>query len=244
MRQVPDANTTYLVVGNGRLAKHMVQYLASLNISYRQYTRQSSDSFSSFATGCNRVLVLISDSEIVNFVAQHKPLSNPDTVWIHCSGFLSTELAVGAHPLASFSDQLFKPDFYKSIPFVVEQNGRPFSELLPGFPNPHVVINKEAKTQYHAMCVLSGNFSTILWMQLEKYLSEHLNADKNLMQPFVRSVAQNLEYASDPLTGPLKRNDRETIERHLQVLENTPLREIYSSFVNLYVKHLQHENRN
>lgn len=236
MRQVPVIDTLYLLVGNGKLAKHLARYLALLNIPYRQYTRQSHEPFSTYLTGVTHILVLISDTEIVNFIEENKSKSGPHTIWIHCSGLLSTELAESAHPLASFSDHLFDLDFYKTIPFVLEKERRPFSELLPGFPNPHVAIDKAEKELYHTMCVLSGNFSTILWMEFEKYLSGTLHIPGSTMRPYLKSITQNLEHASDPLTGPLKRNDHTTIERHLESLKKSRLKEIYTSFVNFYTK--------
>jgi len=236
MRQVPVDETAYLIIGNGRLARHLMRYLALLNIPYRQYTRKSPDQFKSYISGISHVLVLISDTEIVNFVTENKPFTKPDTIWIHCSGLVTTELAESAHPLTSFSDHLFDLDFYKTIPFVLEKGRRPFFELFPSMPNPHVTIESSEKEHYHAMCVLSGNFSTILWMEFEKYLSTQLCVPGSTMLPYLKSITQNLEHSSDPLTGPLKRNDQQTISKHLENLGDSPLKNIYTSFVNFYAK--------
>ena len=245
MRQVPETEHSYLIVGNGRLAKHLTRYLALLNIPFQHYTRQSSQPFSEFLLGVSRVLLLISDRAIEDFIKEHKTSANENCIWIHCSGLHSSKLAESAHPLASFSDVLFDLDFYQSIPFVTEKGRIPFSTLLPGLPNPHIAIDQSEKELYHAMCVLSGNFTTILWMEFEKYLSEKLNANKPVMLPYLKSISHNLEFSADPLTGPLKRKDHSTIERHYKSLEGSPLKDIYSSFVKFYAtKNPTHENRN
>lgn len=239
MRQVPETDATYLVIGDGRLAKHFIRYFTLLSIPFQRYTRNSPEPFSTHQFACNRILVLINDKEIVRFIQKHKVDSSEDALWIHCSGLISTELAESAHPLASFSDHLFDLEFYKSIPFVLEKGRKCFSEILPGLPNPNLEIDKADKALYHTMCVVAGNFGTILWLEFEKFLSEKLQTQKSAMFPYLDSVRQNLEHAKDPLTGPLKRNDHETMERHLKSLEGSPLKEIYTSFVNLYAKQKQ-----
>lgn len=241
MRQVPEMHTRYLVVGNGRLARHMIHYLGVLKQPFSQYTRQSAQSFTTSVAHCSHVLVLISDREIENFIKHNKTHSSENVVWIHCSGSLTTELAFGAHPLTSFSDELFHDEFYKHIPFVIEKGGKSFAEILPGFPNPHVSIDQHTKAKYHAMCVLAGNFSTILWMEFEHYLIHELQVSKNFMIPYLQSVTMNLEHAKDPLTGPLKRNDQETIQRNTKALNNEALSTLYSAFVTFYSQKHHHE---
>lgn len=241
MRQVPEIRPKYLVVGNGRLAKHITHYLGLLNLPFSRYTRQSLPSFTTLIADCSHVLVLISDREIVSFIEQHKNLSSSSVLWIHCSGSLTTELAVGAHPLSSFSDQLFADEFYRHIPFIIEKGRKKFAEILPGFPNPFVPIDPMAKAKYHAMCVLAGNFSTILWMEFEKYLVEDLQVSKEFMFPYLQSVAMNLENALDPLTGPLKRNDNETIQRNMKALNDEALNALYTAFVTFYTHKHRHE---
>ncbi len=236
MRQVPEINPRYLVVGNGRLATHLTHYLGLLNIPFKQYTRQSPQPFTTFLQGCSHVLVLIRDKEIVTFLEHHKPHATETVTWVHCSGALQTDLAECAHPLASFSDHLFEDAFYKTIPFKIEQGGRSLREILPGFPNPAFQLDQSATEKYHAMCVLAGNFSTILWLSFEKYLAEELQVPKTFMLPYLHSVTNNLAQATNPLTGPLVRNDQETIQRNLRALKDDALKELYESFVNFYTK--------
>jgi 2-dehydropantoate 2-reductase len=241
MRQVPETQAKYLVVGNGRLARHVTHYLGLLDIPFTQYTRHATGPFASYLSDCNRVLVLIRDSEIVNFIEQNKREASDSVLWVHCSGVLQTDLAVSAHPLASFSGVLFDEPFYRTIPFAIQKGGRSFSEILPGFPNPHFEIEAAAKEKYHAMCVLAGNFSTILWMTFEKYLRQELMVPKSFMLPYLQSTVTNLEQVDDPLTGPLKRNDQETIRKNLSHLNDPAMKDIYQAFVKFYTNQNPHE---
>ncbi|MHB9040576.1 MAG: 2-dehydropantoate 2-reductase PanG, partial [Melioribacteraceae bacterium] len=147
MGQVPSRNDKpkYLIVGNGKLAKHFIYYFSSLNISYSQITRESIDAFENESLKTDRILVLINDDQIENFVAQHRKDFLEDKIWIHCSGVLSIEKAESAHPLVSFTEKLFDLEFYKSIPFVVEDGRRNLHELFPELPNPGFSIAQGKK---------------------------------------------------------------------------------------------------
>jgi 2-dehydropantoate 2-reductase len=242
MRQVPETQAKYLVIGNGRLARHITHYLGLLNIPFSQYTRHATGPISSYLSDCNHVLVLIRDGEIVNFIKKHKHEVSDSVRWVHCSGVLQTDQAESAHPLASFSEVLFDEPFYRTIPFAIQKGGRSFSEILPGFPNPYFEIDKAAKEKYHAMCVMAGNFSTILWMEFEKYLWQELGIPKPFMLPYLQSTVMNLEHVEDPLTGPLKRNDQETIQKNLSHLNDPAIKELYQAFVKFYTNRYPHEN--
>lgn len=177
---------------------------------------------------------MINDDEIIKFIESNKKYVSNDVIWVHCSGLISTETAESAHPLASFTDHLFEPEFYNRIPFIIEKGRKPFNEILPGLPNPYFEIERSEKELYHAMCSMAGNFSTILWLEFEKYLSGRLNISKESMHPYLESITKNIQFASDPLTGPLKRNDSVTTGKHLVSLDNSPLKEIYKAFINYY----------
>ena len=242
MRQVPEKKSaTYLIVGNGRVASHFAHYFTSLQIPFKQFTRNSNIPFQECLAGISHVLVLIHDREIVPFVEKFKGFGKESVIWVHFSGLLNTELAYSAHPLASFSNRIFDPDFYKSIPFALIRGGIPFTELLPGLPNPHFEIYLEEKERYHAMCVVAGNFSTLLWMQFAEFLRQELKVPDRLMFPYLRSTLYNLENTDDPLTGPLKRDDQKTIQRNLAALEGTSVFDLYKAFLKFYSNQLKNE---
>ena len=242
MEQVPlnYSDPAYLVIGNGRLAGHFLHYFDLLGIRWYQCTRQNLQEFydlintSDHDRRISRVLLLIRDDQIAGFVREYKPQAPSEVIWIHCSGVLSIDDAESAHPLASFSEVMFTDDFYQSIPFVTEK-GRPgFNTLFPGLPNPNFEITKEQKTLYHAMCSVSGNFTTMLWQHFFNYLKHDLGFPEHMAFPFLESIAKNLVLSEDPLTGPIKRGDAKTVERHLDALKNTSLERVYRAFINFY----------
>lgn len=234
MGQVPLSKSKYLIVGNGRLAKHFIHYFNLLGIPHIQFTRTSNLPFNEAAKDTDKILVLIKDDFIEEFIYQNRNSVSTDKIWIHSSGMLSLENVESAHPLASFTDSFFDLEFYKSIPFATERGKLPFQKLFPELPNPSFEIDKESKAIYHTMCSIAGNFTTILWQNFFKFIEENLKVEKSFAYPYLKSILFNLINSNDPLTGPLKRNDINTIQNHLKQINNTPLEDVYKAFIKLY----------
>ena len=237
MRQVPAKNKqySYLIVGNGRLSKHFQKYFSLKNISFRVWSRSSEESFQSMGQSAGSVLVLIKDDEIQNFLDNsHNKLSD-DKFWIHCSGILSTNLAESAHPLMTFADELYSDETYESMTFITEKGRKSFSELFPQLKNPNYQIEASEKTLYHAFCVLSGNFTTLMWQFFFDYLKSR-NIPESAAYLYLTTITDNLKNNSAPLTGPIQRNDKNTIQKHLESLNDHPAKSIYISFLEAYNK--------
>ena len=75
MRQVPD-NPTYLLIGGGRLARHLGFYLKTLGVSFIQWKRhdQSVSELTQLLKKQNTILLCIKDDQL-----EHFP---PGNVWI------------------------------------------------------------------------------------------------------------------------------------------------------------------
>ncbi len=236
MGQVPsnESKPKYLIVGSGKLAKHFIHYFDLIGVTYLHCTRKNLADFVTLAATVEKIILLIPDDQIENFIANYKSKIPQEKIWIHCSGMLSIEEAESAHPLASFSEVLFDFQFYRTIPFVTEKGRKNFQELFPELQNPSLEIRREDKELYHAWCSMAGNFTTILWLQFFRYLEIDLNIPRQAAHQFISSISENLFKSADPLTGPLKRNDKNTIERHLKQLRNHSFENVYKSFVDLF----------
>lgn len=231
MRQVPH----YLLIGNGRVAKHLRHYFSLLDLPHTHWDRNQDEVLLfQHLTHATHILLLISDQSIEPFI--HTYLSHTATHIIHCSGSLTIKQAVSAHPLTTFSKaSLYTLDQYKKIPFIVEKNTIPFDQLLPGLPNTHFYLDATQKAKYHASCVASGNFSCLLWQALFKAFEEEFGLPKETAYPYLQQIMQNLiDDPENALTGPLVRGDQKTIEQNIQALANDPLQKIYQSFVDYY----------
>lgn len=214
------------------MAQHFAHYLSLLEIPHFSWARSSSSErgLAQTLADSSHVLILISDSAIEGFVAGLPALSGKTVV--HFSGSLVTPVAYGAHPLMAFTEKLYLLDRYSKIPFVLDEGHMKFRDLLPGLENPHYYIKPELRPLYHAFCVASGNFTTILWNRFFSGLEDQLGIPPEVAFPYLEQISENLKNRSIPaLTGPLARRDWETIERNLDALRGDPLQKVYYGFL-------------
>ncbi len=230
MRQVPH----YLLIGNGRVSRHFQHYFSLLNISYSVWQRNLSLSeLNEQLKCCTHVLILIRDNVIESFITDN--LNNTTAFIIHFSGSLVSDKAYGAHPLMTFNHDLYPKERYETLHFVVDADAPPFDNLLPGLPNPHVRLEKKLKDKYHALCVLSGNFSCMLWQKLFSSFENEFNIPQTVAHAYLQQQTQNLlTHYQSALTGPLVRGDTKTIEKNILALTEDSFQSIYQSFVSCY----------
>jgi hypothetical protein len=227
MGQVPYG--PYGIAGDGRLAHHLVHYFNLLRIPYRQWSRRGqSQPLETFAP-CSRILIAIKDSAIEPWAREYRVLGGEQKL-IHFSGSLSTPLAIGMHPL-TFSAGFYELADYQKIPFVCEEGAVDFSEIFPDLKNPHFTIKSEDKAYYHALCVMGGNFSVILWNKLFEEFKTRFHLPPEVAFPYLERITRNLESDSrQALTGPLQRKDLETIHKNLESLKGDSFQSIYQAF--------------
>ena len=240
MRQVPALGTSPLgIVGSGRVARHFQHYLTLLGLPVRAWARRPAvrgedpGSPPEALTSCQTVLLLIPDAAIVPFVEAWPSLQ--DKRLVHCSGSLITPIAEAAHPLMTFGPDLYDFTDYRDIPFILDAGGTPFAELLSGLPNPAFAIPTADRPYYHALCVMAGNFSTLLWAKLFDELQRRFDVPPSAAHPYLARVTANVvANARRALTGPLSRGDTATIASNLKALDGDPFQAVYAAFVRAY----------
>jgi predicted short-subunit dehydrogenase-like oxidoreductase (DUF2520 family) len=234
MRQVP---ASYLILGDGRVARHLRRYFDLEAISYIHWNRKSHshEQLRSWAETSTHILLAISDSALEEFLRERRFLLSK--VCVHFSGAVSLAEIPSAHPLMTFGAEFYDLEVYRSIPFVFEKGRGSASELLPGLRNPSYEIEAEKKALYHALCVLSGNFSTLLWERAAQRFADDLGLPKSALVPYMTQITNNIVSAypgASVLTGPLTRGDGDTIAKNLAALEGDPFQEVYQAFVRAY----------
>lgn len=240
------ADHRYALLGSGRLARHLGHYFRAEGLETRAWARRPDPAFNDLdvtahadpdarleatVADCTHVLVLLSDDAIEGFIGRHGFLR--EKVLIHCSGSLALDAAQGAHPLMTFADALYPPEFYRRIPFVTDEDGPGFAELFPDLPNPGHALAPEKKALYHAYCVASGNFTSLLWEKVFAEFEAELGLPKSVLLPYMARIFANLEAPDSVATGPLVRKDMNTIKRNLAALDGDPLEDIYRAFLRL-----------
>jgi 2-dehydropantoate 2-reductase len=226
-----------LLIGDGRLARHLRRYFAQLSLNHAIWSRRLEaqklcPKLDAVVHSRTRALLAISDRAIEPFVQSHPELGK--TVRIHFSGRLASPLAIGAHPLFSFAGTFYERGLYERIPFVIDQGCPPLASLIPGLPNPSFFIEPGRRERYHALCVLAGNFTTLLWRKLFFELDADLGMPREQVLPYLESITRGLGGTGLPLSGPLSRGDRATLQRNLEALKGDPFEQVYSAFVSAY----------
>lgn len=243
MRQVSHslgANPSYGIIGNGRLARHIQFYFKLKNIPHTLWHRQKTESPEDTLNQSDIILLAISDDAIDAFLDAHPRLSGK--LCVHFSGALVSQHALSYHPLMTFSPELQDLDFYQNLFFVGEDNAPTFSTIFPQLTNPFIQIPQTKKAYYHALCVMANNFTTLLWQKFFDEMTTTFDASLSDLKPYLKQTLLNInnDY-NNALTGPLKRQDLQTIKHNLNALEEDTFIKIYQAFVDVYQTNLDNE---
>lgn len=226
-----DPDAPHLLVGGGRMARHLAHYLGLQGIPFRRWRRgDGAEALAERARGARTVVLLLSDGAIAPFAAEHDAALG-SAPRVHFSGSLRVEGIQACHPLGSFGPVLHADDLYRRITFVCDPGPARFAELFPGLPNPHVVLDPALRPLYHALAVLSGNFSVLLWRKAREGFQE-MGVPEEAVVSYRETVLRTLLEAGDEaVTGPLSRGDRETVAANLAALEGDPWGAVYRAVV-------------
>jgi hypothetical protein len=222
----------YLIIGSGRIAYHFCQYFQLLGLPFNRWDRsQSLEHLHSSLTRSSQVLLLISDSAIETFWRENLKAFGGRV--LHFSGALEIAGIESIHPLMSFSKDVYDLDTYRQIPFITTSK-LSIPELLPGLDNTIFHIRPDQKAYYHALCVMSGNFTTLLWQKMSIGLRQ-LNLPVGIETAYRKQIFKNLETNLETaLTGPLARKDLSTVIANDQALQGDDYQKIYRAFLSVH----------
>ncbi len=164
---------------------------------------------------------------------------------------LKVERAIVVHTAGSVSKEVLKPvcsnygvlyplqtlradgDLIPDFPLLVDGNTpdtltliRDFAETISGKV---VEADDDYRKKIHLAAVVSGNFSNHLYALVQDYCDAS-GLDFSLLLPQIREIVANLQrgHAAARQTGPAVRNDVETLNKHMEMLQAFPeLSEIY-----------------
>ncbi len=219
-----------LIIGNGRMATQFKQCLQTLGIPFSSWLRsEGAFSLSGRTQAAKRILLLIPDKAISPLIDEYEHFFK-NKILIHFSATHRDSRALGFHPLGTFTcDQ--KVDF-QCVYFHGIHPESLFNEALPFLKNSYKQLSEEHMQVYHALCVVGGNFSAILWNAFFKEMLA-LGVSEDAARSYIEMLAQNiLQNPSSSVSGPLVRNDNSTIEKNILALEGKKeLQQIYKAFV-------------
>lgn len=181
------------------------------------------------------LIIAVSDDEIANVAEQ---LANFNIPVAHTSGSVGIDALkpLGSdygvfYPLQTFSKT--KQVDFRNLPFLVEGNSPGMAERLFGLASQmsNVVseLDSERRRKLHLAAVMVNNFSNHLFNLSADYLKKE-DIPFSYLVPLIGETVSALQTKSphEAQTGPAKRNDQETITRHIEMLKDDPeLQQLY-----------------
>jgi len=223
--------TSYALLGSGRVARHFRFYLDNLDLPCRFWSRQENDAadLKNVIEESSHILFAVSDSALEDLIA---PWRDSEKVLVHFSGALRIPGSYSAHPLMTFGPELEAPEWYWSIPFVLDE-GVTLHDVLPGLANPYLSLSPEQRPLYHALVSLAGNSTFLLWQDIGHEMSR-LGLPPSVLAPFLHQVVKNAtDLSKDGFTGPVARGDWTTVARHAQALKDSGLEASYKAYLRM-----------
>lgn len=178
-------------------------------------------------------LIAVSD-DAISEVSSQIPFTNK--LVVHTSGSVNiydldkkNRRAV-FYPLQTFSKTV--DISFKDVPICREALTKSDTPLLKQLAESigckHYRINTEQRQTLHLAAVFVNNFTNQLY-RIAHEITDVKNIDFNILKPLISETARKVQDVSPYMaqTGPAKRRDKKTINRHLKSLENDIHKDIY-----------------
>lgn len=184
----------------------------------------------------------VSDTAIAE-VSKQLPFRN--RLVLHCSGASSIELLdtknrTGVfYPLQTFIKNT--PADFSSIPICVEapnvKDKQVLLELAKDISQNVQEIDSKQRAAIHVAAVFVNNFVNYLYQVGESIMQEH-QMQFSMLHPLLEKTLQSALNNSpkDLQTGPARRGDTATINKHLQQLTHKEQQDIYKILTNAILK--------
>ena len=211
---------------------------------------------------CDTIFLTVPDGSICDTWNEIKRYDIKGKIICHCSGSLSSDavfngigekeaLGYSAHPLFAISDKFNTYRELTGVFFTLEGMQSAGLEKLQGLferlGNPTATIDPKAKTTYHCAAAIASNLVCGLIdqsIELMKRCGFEEAQAVNALAPILRGnmdhIAQDGPTAS--LTGPIERNDVETVRKHIDCMENSDEENIYRLLSSRLIRMAEHRH--
>ena len=187
-------------------------------------------------------IIAVSDDAIPSF-SENLPFTNK--LVVHTSGSVSMEALsdrnrkVVFYPLQTFTKN--SEVIFSEIPICIEASNQSDISFLKtigeSISNSVLEITSEKREKLHLSAVIVNNFVNYLYQVGNELLVEQ-SLPFDLLKPLILETANKINTLTpaEAQTGPAKRNDKKTIEKHLHLLKDSLNKEIYQNITNAILK--------
>jgi predicted short-subunit dehydrogenase-like oxidoreductase (DUF2520 family) len=208
------------------------------------YDAEYVDSLNFSASEAQLFIICIPDDFIEEVASQI--ILPEQSILVHTSGAKSIQIlpefsasAIGVfYPLQTFSKNR-KIDF-EALPILLESNNKDALALLEqlsnSISNNVQVVDSDRRAQLHIAAVFACNFSNFM-MSIAEDLLNNAKLDFDLIRPLIAETIEKSLLLKPSLaqTGPAKRGDLATLDKHMQMLAKHPA---YSEIYKLVSQHI------
>jgi predicted short-subunit dehydrogenase-like oxidoreductase (DUF2520 family) len=227
------------LIGNGNVAQYFWAAFKAAGITVDIWARNPRNLEQKYLPdyqGDSTLTLLCVNDEAIAEVSESLPKTTG--VVAHVSGsaplnVLSSKHAERAifYPLMSLSPSVKTQ--LREIPFCLEANTNEtlieLEKFTASFSGKAYRVNSKQRPYLHLAAVVAHNFSNHLFHKAY-IICQQQQLNFEMLQPLLKQAVGNLG-AFDPQllqTGPAVRKDESTLNKHLKLIENKRLKEIYS----------------
>lgn len=215
------------IIGNGNVAWHFIEALAP----FCEITTVNPHTLEEVDPSASVTFIAVSDNAIADIAER---LGHQEGIVVHTSG---------ATPLNILSDKLERSGViwplksltkgestdYSKLPLFIEAKNEAdlkiLKEICSRISSEVHVVNSDTRLKLHLAAVFANNFTNHL-VALGQDVLHQEGIDPRLLVPLVKDAVEKLESgtARDIQTGPARRGDSKTMERHLGVIKDDKMK--------------------
>lgn len=252
-----------LLIGTGRMAYNLGHAMVKAGVNLIGVTGRNSERLTDLARFLERpahrldralpeadlVIIATSDDSIAEVAAA---MSTSKAAVAHTAGAMGLDtLEPHTHrgviwPIQSLSHGA--PMDLHDVPMVVDSNSEVARDamlrLARGISNSVLELPHEQRERLHLAAVLTSNFPAFLVSEAQRLLRQE-KLPPDLLMPLWRTTANKVSTIGpdQALTGPARRGDASTIQRHFDLLTAEPdLRRAYALLSDMILRAHGHRN--
>lgn len=244
------------IIGSGNVAQHLIKAIGKSNqLELVQVFARNAESVSHLIDSnqitsditalkeAHLYIISVSDDAIQSV---SNSLILTDKLVAHTSGSVAMEELAESnrkavfYPLQTLSKK--KEIDFSTIPLCIEAQNEADLHLLAEVAkqlSTHVYnVNSEQRKSLHVAAVFVSNFTNHLYKIGNDICTEH-QVPFEILKPLIAETSKKIQTLApaDAQTGPAKRNDTSTINKHLAILTDENQKEIYKILTKSIIDH-------
>jgi len=174
------------------------------------------------------IIIAVNDASIEKVAIS---IVNTNAIVLHTAGAVSKDVLQTSSnkygvlwPIQSIHATTITND---GIPFVIDGNSEETIAIIQQFAesisSSITILNDEKRKKLHLAAVIVNNFTNHLYSLVDDFCKqEQISFD--LLKAIIAETSEQIKYQHprETQTGPAKRGDLQTIEKHVEILQNYP----------------------